>query len=134
MRIHVETILENDLRRQLIERLDPCPGATIGALARHLGVDYKTALHHVLVLTRGGLVVTRRAGRRRLCYLPGRVVEPRPAREEEALRALTAGARSPAKLGRALAIPRGTAGSLLQTLAARGLVRREGAAWVAATP
>jgi len=130
MRIHIGAILHNDLRRRLLDRLDPCPGESVGGLARHLEVDYKTALHHVRVLERAGLLVMRRAGRRRLCYLPGRVAEPSPpAREAAALRALDAGARSPTKLARVLGIPRGTAGSLLEALAARGLVRRDGAWW-----
>lgn len=124
-RFDAASLLDSPPRRALLDVIARAPGLRIGDAARALAVDYKTAVHHVRMLSRAGHVVVREEGRERRCYLPG----ARPARAPRAvaaLHALDAGAATPSALGRALGIPRGTAGSLLAALVERGLAHREG--------
>lgn len=118
MRLDVHAVLGHDLRRQIVGQLAASPGMTVNALADLFEVDYKTAQHHVRVLARSGHLVTFRAGRARHCYLPSRFEPPAP-RLDAAARAVAGGARTPARLARALGVPRGTAGDLLAALKAR---------------
>lgn len=118
MRIEPQAALGHGLRRQIVAQLAASPGMTVNALAALFDVDYKTAQHHVRVLARSGHLVTLRAGRAGLCYLPDRVDPPAP-RLDAAARAVESGARTPARLARALGVPRGTAGDLLAALKAR---------------
>lgn len=126
-RIDHPDLLDHDLRRAMLEELRARPGATVGEMSRAFHVDYKTILHHRRMLERAGRLVVVREGRRGRCYVAG---APRPRVEAPrvlaALRAVEAGAGTPAELARSLAVPRGTAGSLLEALARRGLVVRSG--------
>lgn len=134
-RLDAPALLDHSLRRSLVERVRARPGATLSEVADALSVDFTTARHHARVLDRAGHVVLVEEGRSRRLYPPGaprRAPGPAP-RVLRALFALRGGASSPASLARALAIPRGTAGSLLQALLRAGLARREGDAW-RATP
>lgn len=68
---------DTSLRRQrirsgVLEELRKAPGARIAALAQTLGCDYKTAVYHVRMLERAGLVTVERIGRTTLCYLTPR--------------------------------------------------------------
>lgn len=147
-RLDVEAALAHPVRAAFVEALEARPGLTVGELARAWGVDYKTALHHARQLLRLRLVRVVPDGRVQRLFVagggaggtgvgvggpfaaraPAAAIPPAP-RTLRALRAVGAGACGPALLARALNVPRGTAGSLLEALARRGLVVREGDAW-----
>jgi DNA-binding transcriptional ArsR family regulator len=55
-------------RRRLLERLSHGP-ASVGDLARPLGITLAAAVQHVQVLERSGLVRTRKVGRVRTCSI-----------------------------------------------------------------
>jgi DNA-binding MarR family transcriptional regulator len=120
-RLDAAALLESPARRALVALVVRAPGMRLGEAARVLGVDYKTAAHHARHLSRAGQLVVVRDGRARRCYLPGARIARVP-RAVCALRAIRGGASSPVALGRALGIPRGTAGSLIARLVAAGLV------------
>jgi DNA-binding IclR family transcriptional regulator len=124
--LDTQALLAHDHRAAILERLRARPGLTIGEISRALDVDYKTAVHHLRKLAKGGHVVIAADGRTRPCYLPG-AARSRPAtpRVLAALAAVRRGAGTPADLGRALGLPRGTAGSLLDRLERRGFVERD---------
>lgn len=129
-RMDPPALLAHEARRAMLDRLRDHPGLTVGELARSLQVDYKTAQHHARMLARAGQLVVVRQGRARECYLPGGPRErPVAPRVVAALVALRAGAATPTTLGRLLGVPRGTAGDLLEGLARKGLVAREGRAY-----
>lgn len=112
----------------MLERMIQEPGIHVGRLAAELRVDYKTALYHARRLERAGRLVFVKEDRHRSCYPADAPQRPAPL-PVAALRALRAGAASPAALGRALGVPRGTAGDLLVRLARRGLATRDGDRW-----
>lgn len=115
----------HESRRALVQILRERPGRTLTELANDLDVDYKTALHHARVLERAGHIVVAAEGRRRPCYLRRPSGERQePPRVIFALRAVRAGASTPAALAAAAGVARGTAGSMLERLAASGLLAR----------
>lgn len=130
-RFDAPALLAHERRRLIVDVVRARPGLRVGDLASALDVDYKTALHHARMLARAGLLVLEREGRARACYPPGAARAPAPfaPRVVQALVAVRAGAATPATLARALGVPRGTAGSLLDALARRGLVERDGHAY-----
>lgn len=126
-RFDAPSLLAHEVRRLLLERLRHEPGLSLREAARLLDVPYSTLRHHARMLDRAGHAVLVTMDRARL-YPPGRrgLVAPRALRALEALRA---GVSTPAALARALDIPRGTAGSLLEKLEGAGLATREGGQW-----
>lgn len=126
-RFDASALLDHEARRAMLDRLRAYPGLTVGELAHGLGVDYKTAQHHARMLAKAGQLVVVRDGRLCQCYLPGGPRERPPApRVVAALVAMRSGALTPSGLARALGLPRGTAGGLLEALVRRGLARRDG--------
>lgn len=118
-----EVIYEHDRRRALVAHLRERPGATLPELAAALHVDYKTALHHARMLERARQVVLARHGRALHLYLPGESqLVPPGSRALDALHAVAAGCATPATLARALGVPRGSAGRLLDRLVGAGLL------------
>lgn len=61
--------LADPTRRQLLDRLLERDGQTLAALCRRLDITRFGTMKHLGVLERAGLIVTRRAGRRKLHYL-----------------------------------------------------------------
>ncbi len=123
-------VLDHGLRRAIVRCVRERPGLTVAELARVNGVDPKTMTHHLRVLARAGWLQPLPQGRGRLWFLPGDTREPAPApRVVRALHALRGGAATPAALARALGVPRGTAGGLLEGLARLGLARRGESGW-----
>lgn len=112
----------------MLDRLAHEAGLSVSELAP--GLCYKTAHYHVRRLTEAGLVVPVRRGGRVFCYLAGdgRRRAPRPW-AVAALRAIAAGAGSPAGLSRTLGVPRGTAGGMLRRLERESLLVRAGERW-----
>lgn len=131
-RFDAPSLLEHEVRRGLVERLRGEPGLSLLDAARALDVHYSTVRHHVRMLERAGHVVLVTDSRARL-YLPGserrRASAPLPPRVLRALGAVRDGAATPAELGRALDIPRGSAGRLLAALERAGLATRDGSRW-----
>lgn len=129
-RLDAVAILDNALRRSLVERVRDRPGLNLREAAHALGVHPTTARHHARMLERAGRLVVVEEGRARLLFLPGGPRRSAPApRALRALEAIREGAASPAALARVLDVPRGTAGSLLASLERMGLVAREEGAW-----
>lgn len=65
-RLRSEDALRSPPRSRLYDAIVADPGCTIGTVARRLGVDYKTAQHHVGVLRRARLVLLEGPGQQRL--------------------------------------------------------------------
>lgn len=125
-RLDHEALMGHEARRAILDHLRERPGATVAEVSHRLAVDYKTAAHHLRKLHRAGHVVIASEGRGRRCYLPGAPrVRSVPVRMLLALRAVGRGDATPARLARALAIPRGTAGGMLTGLAKAGFLARE---------
>lgn len=127
----LEQALAHETRRTFLTRITRTPGLTLTELAADAGLDPTTASYHARRLADAGLVVLVKDGRRCHCFLPGdaRARAPPPL-AVAALRALLAGAGTPAGLARALGVPRGTAGSILERLERQALVARAGGRWV----
>lgn len=130
-RLDSRALLEHEARRHILDRLAQRPGMTVAEMARALCVHYKTALHHARHLERQGRLVFVPEGRVRRGFLPGsfRTRPAAPPRVVCALQAVRRGAGTPAALARALGIPRGSAGSLLEALAKKGLLVRAPEGW-----
>lgn len=124
-RFDAPAMLTHPLRRSLLDAARERPGVRVGEIARAFDVDFKTVMHHARMLSRAGLLVLGRDGRARTCRLPGDArASPPPPRVVLALRAVASGAQTPASLSRALGMPRGTAGALLDAMERRGWVAR----------
>lgn len=127
-RMDTPSILGHATRRGIVEAVGERPGTNLRELSSSLGVDPKTISYHVRCLHRAGQLRIDRRGAALCCFLPGIREEPTPtAAEAEALAWLELGATGPADLARAMRIPRGTAGSILDRLARRGLMERTAA-------
>lgn len=119
-------------RVAIYESLKARPGATMGGLARGLGVDYATARHHLRILREFDLVEARRFGAR-LRYFPNGGAYA-PAEQDrlailslpKAAAVLEALRRDPnisfAGLARATGLPRSTARWHAKRLHAHGLL------------
>lgn len=70
-RFDAPAVLAHERRRDILELVQARVSLRVGDVAHALGVDYKTALHHVRVLARAGFVSVRHEGRARICALPG---------------------------------------------------------------
>ena len=117
-------------RREIIETAARDPGVPLAQVAALLALDYSTTLRHARALQKRGALIIDDDGPRAL-FRPGAARLPRSAATPRALRALLAvqaGAGTPALLARELGLTRGGAGSMLDALERRGLVRRE-ASW-----
>lgn len=128
-RLDGPTILAHEARRRVLERVALRPGSQISEIAEELALDPKTVVYHVRQLERIGRLRVELDGRARRVFPPGPGAAPRPsldARAEAALWVLHLGGAGPADVSRALRIPRGTAGSLLDRLVRTGLAVREG--------
>lgn len=125
-RFDATQLTAHPVRRAILDNLAGA-SLTIRELADLVGRDYKTVQHHARMLHRAGLLGIQREGRESACHVPEGPRVRTPLRAVAALRAVASGVGTPAALGRALGLPRGTAGSLLGALERRGLVAREGA-------
>lgn len=74
-----EEALHHAARNQLLEHVRTNPGLTLSAAQRELGLGWGTIGYHVAVLERLGLLVTKRAGGKRLLFAQGqsRLADPR---------------------------------------------------------
>jgi DNA-binding transcriptional ArsR family regulator len=70
--------LEHKARAQLYDFVRSNPGATLSGAQEHVGLGWGTVEYHVAVLERLGLLVTKRAGGKRLLFVTGqgRIVDP----------------------------------------------------------
>ena len=128
------TLLSQETRRALVERVRAEPGLTVGQLAEGLGITWKTAEYHARLLERAGALVVDRDGRRSSCYLCGVAPAARrfPPRVVAALEALRDGPASSSAVARSAGLPRSTAYTLLRRLEARGFAFRQGDGWTLA--
>lgn len=120
-RVDPASLLDHELRRAILRAAHRQPGIRVAQLAREHGVDPKTIAHHARLLARAGHLQPDTRG----LFARGANAVPAPTpRALLVLRALAAGCGTPTTLARALGVPRGTAGSLLDRLAREGLAQR----------
>jgi DNA-binding transcriptional ArsR family regulator len=131
VRLAPSAALASPARQRIAALLERDPGCTAGALARALGQDYKTVLHHLRVLRRAGSVMVLPGAQPRY-FLAGALPSQAMAgavvlraRSAHRLRdALGQGPARAADLARALGLSETTVSVQLRRLAEAGLVRR----------
>lgn len=71
-------VLENPTRSQILDLVRERPGTSLSSVQRGLGLGWGTMSYHVTLLERTGLLVTKRAGGKRLLFAQGdsRLMEP----------------------------------------------------------
>ncbi|MGQ0534926.1 MAG: helix-turn-helix domain-containing protein [Methanobacteriota archaeon] len=84
-RLLAKDLLANDTRRAVYERVLATPGTTAGRIASELGLDRRTALHHLLILGEYGAIAELRVGRRMRYYKNGGAFDEREKRIHAAL-------------------------------------------------
>jgi predicted transcriptional regulator len=74
-----EDALEQRSRSSLYDYVRANPGTTLSDVQRDVGLGWGTAVYHVSVLERLGMLVTKRVGSKRLLFVQGasRLVDPR---------------------------------------------------------
>lgn len=125
--------LGSPTRRRVHEAILADPGCTAHTIARALGIDDKTARHHLRVLRRAGVVQARRLGALERYFVPGHL-PPGGQEAAVALRAPSAralaralrdqGRARAADLARRLDLSEATASVQLRRLQAAGLATR----------
>lgn len=70
-RLAKRRVLENATRRAVLEAVLACPGATTGSVAQLLGLNHRTAEHHLRVLEEFGFLSAKRFGARQRYYRNG---------------------------------------------------------------
>lgn len=70
-RISNSQVLSSEARRAVFEFIRRNPGVDVKELARRQGMGWSTAIYHLRVLERGGLIVSERSGRSRRIYENG---------------------------------------------------------------
>lgn len=131
--VQKDEALEHRARSQLYEYVRTNPGAPLSVAQVHLGLGWGTVEYHVGVLERLGLLVTKRAGGKRLLFATGqgRVVDPHawsllrnPSVRQLASTLFAPGrAATQTEVAQALDCSPQYAGRLLRKLAASGLVQ-----------
>lgn len=66
-----EEVLELESRRRVYEVVSAVPGLTAGSVARRAGIHRTSALRHLEILVRGGLLVAQPLGKRRVYFRNG---------------------------------------------------------------
>jgi DNA-binding transcriptional ArsR family regulator len=140
VRLAPAAALASPMRQRVWAHVRADPGCTVGSVARALGLDYKTALHHLRILRRAGCLTAIEGAQCRYFVngalasrdMAGAVVLRAPS--ARALReAIASQPARAAELARALGISETTASVQLRRLAQAGLVVRRGdGRWFAA--
>jgi DNA-binding transcriptional ArsR family regulator len=132
VRLAPGALLESPTRQRVLAFLRGDPGATVGTVARALGLDYKTAQHHLRILRHAGFVAIVRSGRLDRYFVAGDL-PPERMRAALVLRspaaralaqALEAQRARAADLARSLNLSEATASVQLRRLEAAGLVQK----------
>lgn len=133
-RIAPSELLDNGVRRRVLEHVQEHVGADVKDTARAVGVSWSTAAYHLARLEREGVVTSRRAGRSKRFFVNGGAASGRAEaigalRNPTALAIAELVARRPGlmqkEIGAALRLPPSTVSWHMRRLRALGVVREE---------